>query len=171
MSDRRPDSDQTPEPSAASELKRTLLAFARDFPFFRHMGFVVEDMEPGYARVSVELTDHLRNPNGQMHGGVIATLGGRLYTELRNRWRLTSERVCPERCHQPVELFIEVLFLREVSGVAVSNRGRPFASPAAIEHEPVEVDRDQDRLTHFALLRHSETHLVIDPPTRGRPSD
>lgn len=34
----------------------------------------VEDMEPGFSRVSVELVDHLRNPNGQMHGGVIATL-------------------------------------------------------------------------------------------------
>ena len=31
-------------------------------------------MGPGFARVSVELVDHLRNPNGQMHGGVIATL-------------------------------------------------------------------------------------------------
>ena len=68
MSDRRSNTDAT------SELKQKLLAFARDFPFFRHMGFDVEDMEPGYARVSVEMEDHLRNPNGQMHGGVIATL-------------------------------------------------------------------------------------------------
>lgn len=74
MTDDRSDSEPTPESPRASELKRKLLAFARDFPFFRHMGFEVEDMEPGYARVSVELTDKLRNPNGQMHGGVIATL-------------------------------------------------------------------------------------------------
>ena len=74
MTDGPSDSDKTAEPPPSSELKPKLLAFARDFPFFRHMGFEVEDMEPGYARVAVELTDHLRNPNGQMHGGVIATL-------------------------------------------------------------------------------------------------
>jgi uncharacterized protein (TIGR00369 family) len=55
-------------------LKQKLLDFAADFPFFRHMGLEVEDMSPGFARVGVELVDDLRNPNGQMHGGVIATL-------------------------------------------------------------------------------------------------
>jgi len=59
---------------APESLKRKLLEFAADFPFFNHMGLEVEDMGPGFARVSVELVDHLRNPNGQMHGGVIATL-------------------------------------------------------------------------------------------------
>jgi acyl-CoA thioesterase len=57
-----------------SALEQKLLDFAADFPFFRHMGLEVEEMAPGHARVSVELVDHLRNPNGQMHGGVIATL-------------------------------------------------------------------------------------------------
>ena len=56
------------------ELKQKLLDFAADFPFFQHMGFEVEEMEPGFARVGVELRDQLRNPNGQLHGGVIATL-------------------------------------------------------------------------------------------------
>ena len=68
----------TNEPESGDEareaLKKKLLAFAADFPFFKHMGLEVEDMRPGFARVSVELVDHLRNPNGQMHGGVIATL-------------------------------------------------------------------------------------------------
>ena len=36
-------------------LKQKLLDFAADFPFFKHMGLEVEDMSPGYARVSVEL--------------------------------------------------------------------------------------------------------------------
>ncbi len=69
-----PERDATNDDPAASELKQKLLGFAADFPFFQHMGLEVEDMAPGYARVSVELVDHLRNPNGQMHGGVIATL-------------------------------------------------------------------------------------------------
>jgi len=74
MTDHRSESEHAAASASASELKSKLLAFARDFPFFRHMGFEVEDMEAGYARVSVAVEDHLRNPNGQMHGGVIATL-------------------------------------------------------------------------------------------------
>jgi len=70
MSTQKNDSDA----DANEALKRKLLDFAADFPFFNHMGLEVEDMGPGFARVSVELVDHLRNPNGQMHGGVIATL-------------------------------------------------------------------------------------------------
>ncbi|MCP4006357.1 MAG: PaaI family thioesterase [bacterium] len=69
MSTQETDSDD-----ASQALKRKLLDFAADFPFFNHMGLEVEDIGPGFARVSVELVDHLQNPNGQMHGGVIATL-------------------------------------------------------------------------------------------------
>ena len=56
------------------KLKQKLLDFAADFPFFNHMGFEVVDMRPGWAKVQVRLTDSLRNPNGQIHGGVIASL-------------------------------------------------------------------------------------------------
>jgi len=70
MSSQQTDSND----DASQALKQKLLDFAADFPFFRHMGLEVEDIAPGFARVSVELVDHLRNPNGQMHGGVIATL-------------------------------------------------------------------------------------------------
>ena len=70
MSTQKTDSDV----DESQALKQKLLDFAADFPFFNHMGLEVEDMGPGFARVSVELVDHLRNPNGQMHGGVIATL-------------------------------------------------------------------------------------------------
>lgn len=55
-------------------LKAKLLEFAAGFPFFRHMSFEVMDMRPGWARVQVHLRDELRNPNGQIHGGVLASL-------------------------------------------------------------------------------------------------
>ena len=76
MSETKPTSGTPDEPELdeLDELKTKLLAFAADFPFFQHMGLEVEDMGPGFARVSVEIRDELRNPNGQMHGGVIATL-------------------------------------------------------------------------------------------------
>ena len=63
-----------PQDDARAKLKSKLLDFAKNFPFFEHMGLEVEDMTPGWARVSVGVKDHLRNPNGQLHGGVIATL-------------------------------------------------------------------------------------------------
>jgi acyl-CoA thioesterase len=56
------------------KLKQKLLDFAADFPFFNHMGFEVVEMRPGWAKVQVRLVDSLRNPNGQIHGGVIASL-------------------------------------------------------------------------------------------------
>ncbi len=55
-------------------LKAKLLDFAARFPFFRHMGFEVLEMEPGRAVVRVALRDELRNPNGHLHGGVISAL-------------------------------------------------------------------------------------------------
>lgn len=73
-SDPEPGRDAADAQERHRALKQKLLGFAADFPFFRHMGFEVEAMEPGFARVAVALRDHLRNPNGQLHGGVIATL-------------------------------------------------------------------------------------------------
>lgn len=71
-----PASEPATEPATEKEakLKQKLLDFAADFPFFKHMGFEVLDMRPGWAKVQVHLTDSLRNPNGQIHGGVIASL-------------------------------------------------------------------------------------------------
>ncbi len=67
MSDERSDEE-------LAKLEEKLRAFANDFPFFNHMGFEVLEMRPGFARVAAHVADHLRNPNGQMHGGVIASL-------------------------------------------------------------------------------------------------
>lgn len=56
------------------ELKRKLHAFARDYPFFKLVGFEVLDFGPGFSTTRIVLRDDLKNPNGVMHGGVIATL-------------------------------------------------------------------------------------------------
>jgi uncharacterized protein (TIGR00369 family) len=63
MSDRDPD-----------VLKQKLFAFAKDFPFFKLIGFEVLDMGPGWSKTRITLRDDLRNPNGVMHGGMTATL-------------------------------------------------------------------------------------------------
>jgi uncharacterized protein (TIGR00369 family) len=56
------------------KLKRKLFDFANDFPFFKLIGYELLDIAPGSARARIALRPDLCNPNGVMHGGVIATL-------------------------------------------------------------------------------------------------
>lgn len=61
-------------PRDPEKLKRKLQDFAADFPFFKLVGFELLDLSPGWSKTSIALRDDLRNPNGVMHGGVLATL-------------------------------------------------------------------------------------------------
>ena len=56
------------------KLKAKLIAFAKDFAFFQHMGFELIDFGPKWATARIALRPELRNANGVMHGGVLATL-------------------------------------------------------------------------------------------------
>ena len=56
------------------KLKAKLIAFAKDFAFFQHMGFELVDFGPKWATARITLRPELRNANGVMHGGVLATL-------------------------------------------------------------------------------------------------
>lgn len=58
----------------SEKLKRKLQEFAAGFPFFKLIGFELLDLSPGWSKTAVTLRDDLRNPNGVMHGGVLATL-------------------------------------------------------------------------------------------------
>lgn len=52
--------------------------FAHDYhlkvPFAKHLGIAVDLLEPGLARLSCRLEDHLCNSWGTAHGGVIMSL-------------------------------------------------------------------------------------------------
>jgi len=54
------------------------LEFAREYqkkiPFAEHLGFLVEDLEDGMARLSCTLRPEMTNSWGVAHGGVILTL-------------------------------------------------------------------------------------------------
>ena len=56
------------------KLKRKLFEFAKDFPLFKLIGFELVDFGPTWAKTRIALRPELCNPNGVMHGGVIATL-------------------------------------------------------------------------------------------------
>ena len=63
------------------KLRRKLLDFASEFPYFKWVGFEVLEIEPGRAKCCVTYRPDLTNPDGVMHGGVIATLIDAAFTE------------------------------------------------------------------------------------------
>ncbi|HKU37840.1 MAG TPA: PaaI family thioesterase [Polyangiales bacterium] len=64
----------TNPPRDPQRLKAKLLDFAKDFAFFKLIGFEVLDCEPGWSKCQIVLRPELHNPNGVLHGGVLATL-------------------------------------------------------------------------------------------------
>ena len=61
-------------PRDPDKLKQKLLEFARSFPFFQLIGFEVTDFGPKWAKCQVKGRNELQNPNGFIHGGIVATL-------------------------------------------------------------------------------------------------
>lgn len=57
-----------------NKLHEKLRAFAERFPLFRLLGVELLEFRPGFARVRLPLRDDLKNANGVLHGGIIATL-------------------------------------------------------------------------------------------------
>ncbi|MFI5309397.1 MAG: PaaI family thioesterase [Polyangiales bacterium] len=57
-----------------NKLKQKLRAFAEDFPFFKLLGVELVDFGPEWSTTRIALAPELRNANGVMHGGVLATL-------------------------------------------------------------------------------------------------
>jgi len=55
-------------------LKQKLRKFAEGFAFFKLLGIELVDFSPRWSKTRVALRDDLRNANGVMHGGIIATL-------------------------------------------------------------------------------------------------
>jgi uncharacterized protein (TIGR00369 family) len=56
------------------KLHQKLSDFAARFPLFRLLGVELLEFRPGFARTRLPLRDDLKNANGMMHGGIIATL-------------------------------------------------------------------------------------------------
>jgi len=56
------------------KLHQKLSDFAERFPLFRLLGVELLEFRPGFARTRLTLRDDLKNANGMMHGGIIATL-------------------------------------------------------------------------------------------------
>ncbi len=66
-----PDLPDDPEILQARE---SILAHAREWPFFKLIGMEVVDMRPGWSLLKVAYRNDLTQPAMIMHGGIIATL-------------------------------------------------------------------------------------------------
>jgi uncharacterized protein (TIGR00369 family) len=59
-------------------LSESGVAFAEKYhlkvPFAKHLGFEIDALEPGIARMSCILQEHMTNSWGTAHGGVIMTM-------------------------------------------------------------------------------------------------
>lgn len=62
-------SERNPE-----KLKQKLHEFGKEFPFFKLLGVELVDFGPQWSTTRIALRPELRNANGAMHGGVLATL-------------------------------------------------------------------------------------------------
>lgn len=56
------------------QLRGKLFAFAKKVAFFNMIDLEIEDFGPGWSRCRITPGEALRNPNGAIHGGVIASL-------------------------------------------------------------------------------------------------
>lgn len=56
------------------KLRKKLHDFAAHFPLFKLLGVELLDFGPGISKTRIALRDDLKNANGMMHGGIIATL-------------------------------------------------------------------------------------------------
>jgi uncharacterized protein (TIGR00369 family) len=56
------------------KLKQKLFEFARSFPLFQLLGLEIVDFGPRWAKCQFKGRSELENPNGMIHGGILATL-------------------------------------------------------------------------------------------------
>jgi uncharacterized protein (TIGR00369 family) len=101
------------QPPDLEKLKQKLLEFSRGFPFFQLIGLEVCDLRPRWAKCQVHSRRELENPNGVMHGGVIATL---IDTTIAQAMLMTDEfQVVRDTKGSMSTIDLHVKYLRPVS--------------------------------------------------------
>ncbi len=58
----------------ADKKKQTPPQWLSSPPFYGHVGFDLDELADGHARLRMPFRDHLGNSRGEAHGGAIATL-------------------------------------------------------------------------------------------------
>jgi uncharacterized protein (TIGR00369 family) len=130
--------ERTPE-----TLKRRLFEFAKEFPFFKLIGFELLDVEPKWSKTRITFRPDLRNPNGVMHGGVIATL---IDASIAQAMLMTDEyqRVRDTKGSM-TSVDLRVRYLRPVSGGQITCEARISHLGRRIGHANAIVTNDEGK--------------------------
>ena len=76
-------------------------------PFVELVGLRVEEAQEGYSRLSLTLDDRHTNPNGVMHGGVVATVMDSAAAVALGRLR--GERMRRDNPHATVDMNVALI--------------------------------------------------------------
>ena len=134
-------------PDADRHTKDGIIAFAKEFPFFKLIGLEVVDLEPGWSRTRLEHRPDLSQPAGILHGGVLASL---IDTGIAHALLLTDRfKELQKEGGGVVTIDLRVKYFRPVSGSAVtcdstitrSGRKIIHAESVVTNHEGKEVAR------------------------------
>lgn len=106
-----------PSPEVTQE-RELLMAFFREFPFFKLHGMELVDVEPGRSVIRLPFRDDLTQPAGVLHGGVVATLADTgmahsiLLTDTYRELRLRGGSI--------VSVDVRVKYLRPISSGVIT---------------------------------------------------
>lgn len=104
-------------PDADRQTKEGIIAFSKEFPFFKLIGLEVVDLEPGWSRTRLEHRPDLSQPAGILHGGVLASL---IDTGIAHALLLTDRfKELRKEGGGVVTIDLRVKYFRPVSGSAV----------------------------------------------------
>jgi uncharacterized protein (TIGR00369 family) len=127
-------------------------ARVRTSPFHRWAGITLLSVGHGRAEVSMELGDHHFNPQGIVHGGVIAAIADTsIGLALRSMLR-------PGYTHRTAQL--NVHFLAKGEGAKIIGRGRSLHLGQRMGYGEAEVSDAVGRL----LARAAATFIVLPAP-------
>lgn len=116
-----PQPDYT-SPEVIERERQQLLAFCRDFPFFKLMGMELLEVDPGRAKISMTWRPDLCQPAGILHGGAIASL---VDTSVAHALLLTPQSLEGKaRGGHLVSVDLRIKYLRPVSSGQVFCEGR-----------------------------------------------
>jgi len=98
--------------------KDEILAFAKEFPFFKLIGLEVLDLEPRWSLTRITSRPDLNQPAGILHGGIIATL---VDTGIAQAMMLTDEyQAAMQQDSALVSVDLRIKYFRPVSSGAIT---------------------------------------------------
>lgn len=125
------------------KLKQKLHEFAKRFPLFNLLGVELLDFRPGYAKTRLPLREDLKNANGMMHGGIVATL---IDISITQAMLMTDEyqRVRETR-GSLVSVDLRVKYLRPLSGGAATCEAEIPHLGKRVSHASAVVKNDEGK--------------------------